>query len=65
MNVCILWEIFKILKGRNTKLILYTFDSFTFDVDKTEKKVIEEILEHFKNKKLQVKYSYGDTCNFE
>ena len=65
MNVCILWEIFKILKGRNTKLILYTFDSFTFDVDKTEKKVIEEILEHFKNKKLQVKYSYGDTYNFE
>ncbi len=65
MNVCILWEIFKILKGRNTKLILYTYDSFLLDVDKTEKKVIEEILEVFKNKKLQIKYSYGDTYDFE
>jgi hypothetical protein len=65
MNVCILWEIFKILKGRNTKLILYTYDSFLLDVDKTEKKVIEEILEVFKNKKLQVKYSYGDTYDFK
>jgi len=60
-----LWEIFKILRGRNTKLILYTFDSFLLDVDKTEKKVIEEILEVFKNKKLQIKYSYGDTYDFE
>ena len=65
MNVCILWEIFKILKGRNTKLILYTFDSFLLDVDKEEKEVIEEILEVFKNKKLQIKYSYGHTYDFK
>jgi hypothetical protein len=65
MNVCILWEMFKVLKGKNTKLILYTFDSFLLDVDKTEKKVIEEILEVFKNKKLQIKYNYGSTYDFE
>tara|TARA_R110002167_G_scaffold113227_1_gene286081 strand:- start:386 stop:1645 length:1260 start_codon:yes stop_codon:yes gene_type:complete len=65
MNVCILWEMFKVLKGKNTKLILYTFDSFLLDVDKTEKKVIEEILEVFKNKKLQIKYNYGRTYDFE
>jgi len=59
-----LWEIFKILKGRNTKLILYTYDSFLLDVDKTEKKVIEEILKVIKNKKLQIKYSYGDTYDY-
>ena len=64
MNVCILWEIFKILKGKNTKLILYTFDSFLLDVDKDEKKVIEEILEVFKNKKLQIKYNHGYTYDF-
>ena len=64
MNVCILWEIFKKLKGKNTKLILYTFDSFLLDIDKTEKKVIEEILEVFKNKKLQIKYNYGYTYDF-
>ena len=64
MNVCILWEIFKILKGKNTKLVLYTFDSFLLDVDENEKKVIEEILKVFKNKKLQIKYNYGNTYDF-
>ena len=63
-NVCILWEIFKLLKGCNTKLVLYTYDSFLLDLDKNEKQVVKEILEVFKNKKLQVKYSYGDTYDF-
>ena len=63
-NVCILWEIFKLLRGKNTKLVLYTYDSFLFDLDESEKKVIKEILKVFKAKKLQVKYSYGDTYDF-
>ncbi len=63
-NVCILWEIFKLLKGCNTKLVLYTYDSFLLDLDKNEKQVVKEILNVFKNKKLQVKYSYGDTYDF-
>ena len=65
MNVCILWEILRILRDKNTKLILYTFDSFLLDVDKNEKKIVEEILEVFKNKKLQIKYNYGRTYDFE
>ena len=32
-NVLILWDIFKILRGKNTKLVLYVYDSFLFDVD--------------------------------
>ena len=63
-NVCILWEIFKLLRGKNTKLVLYTYDSFLFDLDESEKEVIKEILKVFKDKKLQVKYSYGDTYDF-
>lgn len=63
-NVCILWEILKLLRGKNTKLVLYTYDSFLLDLDKSEKQVIKEILEVFKNKKLQVKYSYGNTYDF-
>ena len=65
MNICILWEIFKILKGANTKLILYTYDSFLFDLDKGEKKVIDKINEVFKNKKLQIKINYGNTYDFK
>jgi hypothetical protein len=64
MNIRILWEIFKLLKGKNTKLILYTYDSFTFDLDKSEKSTIKEIISVFDKYKLQVKYSYGDTYDF-
>ena len=63
-NVCILWEIFRLLKGKNTKLVLYTYDSFLLDLDKNEKEVIKEILKVFNQHKLQVKYSYGDTYDF-
>ena len=34
-NVLILWDIFKILRGKNTKLVLYVYDSFLFDFDNT------------------------------
>ena len=64
-NVRILWEIFKILRGANTKLVLYTYDSFLFDLDKTEKLIIEKILNVFKKCKLQTKFSYGNTYDFK
>ena len=34
MNIRILWDIFKSLKGRKTKLVLYTYDSFLLDFSK-------------------------------
>ena len=51
-NVCILIEIHKLLRGKKTKLVLYTYDSFLFDYEASEdlKHEIENI---FKNKKLQ------------
>ena len=64
-NVRILWEILKLLRGKNTKLILYTYDSFLLDVDKSEKEVIKDIMKVFKNNKLQIKYSYGSSYNFQ
>ena len=63
-NVCILWEIFKILKGKNTKLILYTYDSFLLDFDESEREVLRDIIKVFKNKQLQIKHSYGFTYDF-
>tara|TARA_R110000782_G_scaffold266967_2_gene361872 strand:+ start:82 stop:1344 length:1263 start_codon:yes stop_codon:yes gene_type:complete len=58
-NVLILWEMFKLLKGCKTKLILYTFDSFTFDVDKSEKETIKKIIDIFEGFKLKVKMVSG------
>jgi hypothetical protein len=63
-NVRILWEIFRLLKGKKTKLVLYTYDSFLFDFDESEGNIIKEILKIFKNNKLQIKYSYGNTYDF-
>ena len=64
MNVRILWEIVKILKGKNTKLILYTYDSFLFDFDEGEEDIIKEIIKVFKTNKLQIKHNYGQTYDF-
>lgn len=64
-NVLILWDIFKILRGKNTKLVLYVYDSFLLDVDKQEKDTIKEILEVFKKYKLNVKLKQGKNYNLK
>jgi hypothetical protein len=63
-NVCILYEIFKILRGKNTKLVLYVYDSFLFDFDKNEKDVMLQIAEIFERKNLQFKIKKGINYNF-
>ena len=64
VNVCIMYDIFRLLKNKKTKLILYTYDTFLFDVCKEEKEVLIKIKELFKQYKLQIKISYGNTYDF-
>ena len=59
LNVLILWDILKILQGKNTKLVLYVFDSFLLDVDEKELDVVEEIRGIFKKYKLNIKEKKG------
>ena len=63
-NVCILWDIIKLLKGKRTKLVLYTYDAFLFDVHNEEKEVIKLIKNVFKKYKLNVKTKYGSDYDF-
>ena len=63
-NVLILWDILKILKGKNTKLVLYVYDSFLLDVDKNEKDTFKQITQVFQKYKLQIKYKKGINYNF-
>jgi hypothetical protein len=58
-NVNILYDIFKVLRGKNTKLVLYVYDSFLFDFDKNEKGVMLQILGIFNKYKLQTKIKKG------
>jgi len=59
LNVTILWEIIKTLRGKNTKLVHYCYDSFLFDVDNSEEKVLNEIKLIFKKNKLNIKEVSG------
>ena len=65
MNVHILWEIIKLLQNKKTKLVLYIYDSFLFDVSKEEEEVLSEIKDLFIKHKLQIKTCYGNNYNFK
>lgn len=64
LNIEVLFRIFKLLKGRNTKLVLYTYDSFLFDVDKSEEFLLDDIKEVFYKLKLQLKEKNGINYDF-
>jgi hypothetical protein len=64
VNIEILFRIFKLLKGRNTKLVLYTYDSFLFDVDKNEEDVMDAIKQVFNKFKLRITEKNGLNYNF-
>ena len=64
MNVRILWDMFCILKNCKTKLVLYTYDSFLFDLDDNEENILEEIKKVFKKYKLNIKEIEGYDYNF-
>jgi len=63
-NVCILWDIIKLLKNSKTKLVLYTYDAFLLDYDKVEEGVINQIKNVFKKYKLNIKISNGSNYDF-
>ncbi len=59
LNTLILWEIFKILINRNTKLIHYVYDSFLFDFDEDEIEIFNNIEKIFENYNLKIKVKRG------
>ena len=63
-NILILWEMVRIFTNKNTKLVLYTYDSFLLDVDETETDVLEEVKQIFKKYKLNTKNKTGYDYDF-
>lgn len=64
INIYILIDLYKLLKNKKTKLVLYTFDSFLLDFDYSEKSIQYEILNIFKKYKLNVKIKKGLNYSF-
>jgi len=63
-NVNLMWDIFRIIKGKKTKLVLYTYDSFLFDLDANEKNIADELINLFKTNNLPIKIKNGYNYNF-
>jgi len=64
-SVRILWEIIGLLKGKKTKLILYTYDSFLFDfVEEEAKDLYKEIKKVFTKRKFTTTTVYGRNYDF-
>jgi len=65
VNCLVLWDMFRILKGKKTKIILYTYDSFLFDVDDDEEDTMWLIREVFIKYKLNIKEETGYDYDFK
>ena len=65
MNVRILWDMFRVLQGCKTKLVLYTYDSFLFDFKEGEEELLSKIKEIFKKYKLNTKENNGYDYDFK
>jgi hypothetical protein len=63
VNTYILMDIHKLLRGKQTKIVLYTYDSFLFDV--VEEGIEQQIQDIFKKYKLFTKTKYGTSYDFE
>ena len=63
-NVGILMQIHKLLRGKKTKIVLYTYDSFLFDLAKDEESILTEIKEIFKKFELNIKVAHGTSYDF-
>ncbi len=59
IHINILWEVFRLLKGKETKIVLYVFDAIILDIHKDEKELISQIVEIYNNYKLDVKIKGG------
>ena len=62
-NVRILEEIIRLLRGKNTQVVLYTYDAFLLDWDENEN-ILDDIINIFKKYKLNIKISYGKSYDF-
>jgi len=63
-NVDIIWDISRILRGAESKLVLYSYDAFLIDFKKGEEQLLEEIYNIFKNYSLKIKTTIGQNYDF-
>jgi hypothetical protein len=65
MNVRILWDMCSMLANKKTKLVLYTYDSFLFDLSEEDEYIRKEIDVIFEKYKLNIKTKQGYDYDFK
>lgn len=64
-NVRIMWDMFRILRGKKTKLVLCVYDSWLLDVVDTEgEAIMKDIANIFKKYKLSTTIKKGMNYDF-
>lgn len=63
VNLSVLNKFFSLLDGKKSKIILYLYDSFLFDLDITEKEEIVESINQFLTNRIAYKLKYGSNYN--
>lgn len=63
-NVNMMWDMMKILRGKETQLVMYVYDSFLFDVVKEEEDLMKEIETIFMKNNLRFKTNKGQNYEF-
>jgi hypothetical protein len=64
INTYILLDIHKLLRGKKTKIVLYCYDSFLFELGEGEEHIENDIRKIFDKYELNTKTSYGNTYDF-
>ena len=62
-NIMLLKDIFKILEGRKSKIVLYTYDAILLDLSKEDKDAIRKIVNIFKEEGLRITMNVGNNYN--
>jgi hypothetical protein len=62
-NIMLLKDIFKVLKGRRSKIVLYTYDAILLDLSREDKDAIRKIVNIFKEDGLRITMNVGSNYN--
>jgi len=63
-NILIIWDILSILRGKKSKLVLYTYDSFLIDLSTEERGLMQDVQNIFKKFELNTKIKHGSDYDF-
>ena len=62
-NIMLLKDILKMLEGRSSKVVLYTYDAFLLDLSKEDRDVLRRIVKLFEEKRLRITMNVGKNYN--